>query len=176
MTRDEEAGLGIENPEAYEHQDVRPAGVFIFLAGLFVALGLTLVFLWWLFGVLAANRAAVGPFPALKPNQVPPEPRLQSTPQIEIQQLRAHEDAVLETYGWVDKQKGIVRIPIDRAMDLLSERGLPARAGAAAMPTVPETGPESGGPQTGQPVPRFNPSTPFVPSRPLQTTPEAQMK
>jgi hypothetical protein len=35
----------------------------------------------------------------------------------------------LSSYGWVDREAGIVRIPIDRAMDLLAERGLPARAG-----------------------------------------------
>ena len=37
------------------------------------------------------------------------------------------EDDVLESYGWVDKNAGVVRIPIDEAMKLTLERGLPAR-------------------------------------------------
>jgi len=44
-----------------------------------------------------------------------------------LKQLRATEDAILTTYGWVDREKGIVRIPIDRAIDLLATRGLPTR-------------------------------------------------
>ena len=44
-----------------------------------------------------------------------------------LRQLRATEDAALTTYGWVDRKNGIVHIPIDRAMDLILQRGLPAR-------------------------------------------------
>ena len=43
--------------------------------------------------------------------------------------LRAHEDELLDTYGWVDKNAGVVRIPIDEAMKLTLQRGLPARQG-----------------------------------------------
>jgi len=38
------------------------------------------------------------------------------------------QDQLLDTYGWIDRQHGIVRLPIDRAMELLLERGLPARS------------------------------------------------
>ncbi len=41
---------------------------------------------------------------------------------------RDREAAELESYGWIDRKSGIVRIPIDRAMDLLAQRGLPTRA------------------------------------------------
>jgi hypothetical protein len=41
--------------------------------------------------------------------------------------FRTTEDAALTTYGWVDQNAGTVRIPIDRAKDLLLERGLPVR-------------------------------------------------
>jgi hypothetical protein len=135
----------------------------IFLASLLLGLLLSVVVVWWLYGVFGANRPAVRPSPA----QVPPEPRIQSAPLVDLWHIRAHEDAVLGTYGWVDKQAGTVRIPIERAMDILAERGLPARTGAGPAPGVPDTGPESGGPQTGQPVPRQNPATPFVTSQPL---------
>src|SRR5262249_34380814 len=57
----------------------------------------------------------------------PPSPRIQVAPAIEYQQLRLQEDQTLTTYGWVDRKKGVARIPIDRAIDLLLERGLPVR-------------------------------------------------
>ncbi len=41
--------------------------------------------------------------------------------------MRAAEEKILHSYGWIDQQKGIVRIPIERAMELTAQRGLPAR-------------------------------------------------
>lgn len=55
-----------------------------------------------------------------------PLPRLQPQPQQDLLALRNREDQQLSQYAWIDKSKGIVRIPIDRAMDLLVQRGLPA--------------------------------------------------
>ena len=46
----------------------------------------------------------------------------------ELQQMRAAEDQILNSYGWVDQKKGVVRVPIARAIDLLAQRGLPMRA------------------------------------------------
>lgn len=63
---------------------------------------------------------------------VPPEPRLQSTPghpispEQELTQMRRQDDDVLSTYGWVNQQEGIARIPIDEAMRLLVQQGLGA--------------------------------------------------
>ena len=48
-------------------------------------------------------------------------------PAQELQQWRAAEEESLRSYGWVNKEAGIVRIPIARAMELLAERGLPSR-------------------------------------------------
>jgi hypothetical protein len=59
--------------------------------------------------------------------QQPPEPRLQGQPTKDLVEMRREEDEALSTYGWVDPQAGVVRIPIDRAMDRVLERGLPAR-------------------------------------------------
>jgi len=52
----------------------------------------------------------------------PPAPRLQTNPWKDITAFRAAEDDVLHSYGWVDQQAGVVRIPIDRAMQLLVQR------------------------------------------------------
>jgi len=67
-----------------------------------------------------------GPDPARlsEPGELPPAPRLQSDPPLELERLRAEEKARLETYGWVNREQGIARIPIERAMDLVIEHGL----------------------------------------------------
>lgn len=56
-------------------------------------------------------------------------PQLQIQPPVDLKQFRAHEEAELSSYGWIDRTAGVVRIPIARAMDLLLERGLPTRSG-----------------------------------------------
>jgi hypothetical protein len=55
----------------------------------------------------------------------PPGPRLETNPEAELQRLRAEEEKWLNTYGWIDKQKGIVRIPIEEAMKKLARTGVP---------------------------------------------------
>ncbi|HET7624080.1 MAG TPA: hypothetical protein VFM25_02355 [Verrucomicrobiae bacterium] len=56
-------------------------------------------------------------------------PRLQIAPEKELKELRVREELELNTYGWINKTAGVVRIPIDRAMDLVLQRGLPTRSG-----------------------------------------------
>jgi hypothetical protein len=58
-----------------------------------------------------------------------PEPRLQVSPPLDLQELRAREDAELNSYGWIDRTSGVVRIPIDRAIDIIVQTGVPARLG-----------------------------------------------
>jgi hypothetical protein len=62
------------------------------------------------------------------PLKVFPEPRLQRTPGPDLKAFRAQEDKVLDSYGWIDQSKGVVRIPIDRAIAVLAARGLPSVA------------------------------------------------
>jgi len=55
-----------------------------------------------------------------------PQPRLQiDDGNQEIADLHAREDLLLENYSWVDKSQGKVRIPIERAMELIAKQGLP---------------------------------------------------
>jgi len=61
----------------------------------------------------------------------PPAPRLQAKPRLELLEMRAEEDAVLQSYGWVDRDKGVARMPIDEAMKIVVQRGLPARESGA---------------------------------------------
>ena len=58
---------------------------------------------------------------------MPPEPRLQVDPRQDLSAYREREAALLDGYRWVDKNAGVVRIPIDEAMKRVVERGLPTR-------------------------------------------------
>jgi hypothetical protein len=57
---------------------------------------------------------------------IPPEPRIEVAPYQQLQQLRVQENHILTTYAWVDKNGGTVRIPIDRAIDMLAAKGVPS--------------------------------------------------
>jgi len=58
---------------------------------------------------------------------LPPEPQLQVAAPKDLKQYKAAQDEILKGYEWVDQKSGIVRIPIDRAMDILVQKGLPVR-------------------------------------------------
>ena len=75
-------------------------------------------------------------FPGDPSGQQPPEPRLQSDPKKELADLREAEAALLDGYGWVDRNNSVVRIPIEIAMKLTLERGLPSRETAASAPAA----------------------------------------
>ena len=75
------------------------------------------------------QAAAAYPLATQQGERLPPEPRLQTEPREDLAALRTREDATLSSYGWVDRNAGVVRIPIDRAMELTLQRGLPARQG-----------------------------------------------
>jgi hypothetical protein len=58
-----------------------------------------------------------------------PQPQLQRTPVLDLKAVRAEEDKLLTGYAWVDPQKGLVRIPIDQAIEVLAKRGMPSPKG-----------------------------------------------
>jgi hypothetical protein len=88
-----------------------------------------LVSLGLLFGLMKyfQSQEATAMAREIKPAEAFPEPRLQTTPVPDLQKFRAAEDHVLDSYGWVDQSKGVVRIPIDRAIDIMAQKGLPSR-------------------------------------------------
>jgi hypothetical protein len=63
---------------------------------------------------------------------LPPLPRLQSDPHVALVPFLRAQDSVLASYGWVNKDSGIARIPIQRAMELIVKSGLPVQPGTAA--------------------------------------------
>lgn len=58
--------------------------------------------------------------------QIPPEPRVEEKPYEQLVNVRAREDHILNSYAWVDKEEGTVRIPISQAIDELAKKGLPS--------------------------------------------------
>ena len=121
-----------ENPEVHhETTDVNFRAILGFGAGMIVVgVGISFV-VWLLFGYFTSREASrvppEYPLAVSQVERVPPEPRLQTTPREDLRDLRAGEDAVLDSYAWVDKNAGIVRIPIDEAIRLTLQRGLPTR-------------------------------------------------
>jgi len=63
-------------------------------------------------------------------DRLPPSPRFQENPQQELLDLRTKQEGLLNGYGWVNKESGIARIPIEDAMKMVVERGLPTREAA----------------------------------------------
>jgi hypothetical protein len=109
-------------------QDVNVRAVTKFGLGLTGGIILVAFLMWFLFDRFAARELRRSPQPermeASNPQKVPPEPRLQPNPPMELKEFRAGEDAILNNYGWIDPEKGIVRIPISRAMELVAKEGL----------------------------------------------------
>ena len=102
-----------------------------FGAALIVVAVVVHLLIWLMFDVFAARAASAGvpqyPLAAGQERRLPPEPRLQTHPREDLRDLRTQEDETLSSYGWVDRNAGVVRIPIEAAMKLTLERGLPAR-------------------------------------------------
>jgi len=114
-----------------ETSDVNFGGVVGFAVGLVATSVVIFAVVWSFYGYL--KREAARPVPPEFPlaasamRRLPPEPRLQTDPRDDLASLRGREDRILTSYGWVDKSAGVVRIPIDEAMKLTVERGLPSR-------------------------------------------------
>ena len=121
------------NPEPVHREttDVDIGGIVKFIIALLIA-GVVIHGAVWVmyryFEKQASQTAAVEfPLATSALRRLPPEPRLQIDPRDDLSNMRQAEEQVLTSYGWVDRNGGIVRIPIDQAMKLIAERGLPTR-------------------------------------------------
>jgi hypothetical protein len=142
-----------ERPDRHEALKTATRPLWLFIAGMAIFIALSAFGLAGLYRWFAASPGTPEPVTPLIPErQEPPSPRLQTSPVHDMGAFRATEDRVLSTYGWVDRNAGVVRIPIDRAIDIVAQRGLPARVqGEAAVATAPATGAPSGARRTGPP-------------------------
>jgi hypothetical protein len=126
----------------FEHQDLQVAGIVYFLIALLVVTGLCLVGIRGLYDFLdrrdKAEQPPVNPLitnapmdtlhvASGYPQSAFPDPKLEEDERGQLNGILLKEENTLYSYGWIDQQAGTVRIPIDRAMELLAQRGLPVR-------------------------------------------------
>jgi hypothetical protein len=147
--------FNLDNPaERHEQRDVNVLAVSKFAIGLALLCIASFAIVVGVFRYLEHVTSGV---PAGRQNVVagqpqrPPAPQLEETPALDLARERAAEEELLHTYGWIDKQAGVVRLPIERAIELMAQRGLPSRAAAppASSVSVPT---EAGlGPKVQQP-------------------------
>lgn len=172
--REEVHPLSHEAPElhtegvAHEHSDVNVRAILMFAGGMVTVALIVFVAMWLLLGVFergaVANDPVVSPLAAPQtamprttagspffggaagPQLVTDEPRL-------LQVLHAREKQDLQSYGWIDQQGGVARVPIDEAKKLLLQRGLPVRAADQADPLLGTHGSALGEASSGRHIP-----------------------
>lgn len=175
----------IVNPETHhEESDVNTRALMLFVVIFIVFAAVTHVALWLLYKFyvqvgVGQNAMANPPLTSiLRPADPPALPRLQpfatkgesdvsspvaDTPVADMERMRAEEEKVLDHAGWVDRQKGIVHIPIDTAKNLALQRGIyqlntasvpaPVAIGAgqtAVRPPAPAVPPTQGNPNSAR--------------------------
>ena len=123
---------------AHERKDVNVFQITAFGIGLLLGCIVVVFAMWAMFDFLFAREDAKNETNAAasmmkERPKLPPEPRLQAEPKVELKDLRADEDAILNSYGWIDPNKGIVRIPIDQAIDIVTQKGLPSKPSPAGL-------------------------------------------
>lgn len=142
MSNDADLEYGPTPPGAqYEHTDIDPGIGYRFGIWLAVSMAIGAGIVYGTYSFLEsrgdAQDVAARRFPLAEGVvQAPPAPNLQTQPFKDVMQLKAEQRAQLHSYGWIDKANGVVHIPIERAMALTLQRGLPARAGGSAAPSM----------------------------------------
>jgi hypothetical protein len=129
---------------AFEERDVRAGAIYRYLIALAVCVLLSYgVCVYILRGTVGlATRSDTPPPPVraeLGPNyrELPPEPRLQGVPghpqdpQLDRRVKFKSDREDLEKSGWIDQNAGVAQIPIEDAMKILAEKGLPGASAPA---------------------------------------------
>lgn len=120
----------------YEVSDARLSPIIVSVVVLIVIAVVVHVLLWGLMKGFESQeqRSDPAPSPVADYRQVVPEPRLQPliglndrTPAQDLILMKEQNAQVLDGYGWVDRERGVVRVPIDEAMKMLADRGLPTQ-------------------------------------------------
>jgi len=111
----------------HEKKDVDVASMFLVALILFLSgalISFAMLGLMRFLTLKQQRREAAAPAPVESATPFP-QPRLQAQSGADLQKLRAAEDERLNSYGWINRRTGIAHIPIDRAMQMTLERGLP---------------------------------------------------
>ncbi len=135
----------------FEHEDLGARSVFRFLIGVAVMIALASLAVWGMYGYLDkyARRHQPVQNPLVQkaatdtrevtPADIEkfPQPRLEKDERLEITDFRLQEERALNSYGGLDEKAGVMHIPIERAMRLIVERGLPVSPKAGTVPSSP---------------------------------------
>ncbi|MGO8758683.1 MAG: hypothetical protein ACLQG3_11215 [Terracidiphilus sp.] len=161
----EPEGHEVDASAGYERSDVRVAGIVVFITALAIFAAVTGLLCYGIGKVINAHlnqedREQYGPTTkwtrtvnVRELGNMPSNPDLQNkmaeltqslpTPRVQaddgnqdVADLHAREDLLLSNYSWVDPSKGTVRIPIERAMELIAQRGLPVAPAVQTQPPM----------------------------------------
>lgn len=109
--------------KGYEESDARAMPILIsgLVLAIFVGLG-ALIGGATLVGFRAVEAEERGPISPMFERQLPGAPALQANPYADLDAYRARQREAVQSYGWISERDGVVRIPVERAMELLVER------------------------------------------------------
>jgi len=149
--------------DGFEQEDLSSRSALYFLAGLVLVCVVVYLIVFGMYRFL--DSYATAHQPPMSPMVTPeadtravtpenavtfPQPRLEENERTQLRSFIEDQDRKLATYDWVDKDRGTVRIPIDRAMELIAQRGLPVHAEGASSA-------QSSAAQTSAPVKKQTP-------------------
>lgn len=133
------------NHDGFEQEDLSSRSALYFLAGLVLVCVVVYLIVFGMYRFL--DSYATAHQPPMSPMVTPeadtravtpenaetfPQPRLEENERTQLRSFIEDQDRKLATYDWVDKDRGTVRIPIDRAMELIVQRGLPVHPEGAS--------------------------------------------
>jgi hypothetical protein len=120
-----------ENPKhRHETREAVPRYILYFALGVAISVVAGFLVSWWTLDYFKSHQEYQPPQSAISRGRVlpPPEmPQLQTHPDADLQAYLKRQRQILDSYGWVDRKKDVVRIPIQRAMSILLQQGLPVR-------------------------------------------------
>lgn len=112
----------------HQDRDIRLKIVVVSIVGLILTVALSFVAMKALFNAyekhMYEKRQTISPL--VSERQLPPQPLLQVNEARDLATHRAAEEKLLTEYVVIDEERGTVRIPIERAMELVAERGFDA--------------------------------------------------
>ena len=154
--------------DGFEQEDLSSRSALYFLAGLVLVCLVVYLIVFGMYRFL--DSYATAHQPPMSPMVTPetdtravtpenaetfPQPRLEENERTQFRSFIEDQDRKLATYDWVDKDRGTVRIPIDRAMELIAQRGLPVHEEGAS--SAQSSAAKSSAPQTSAPVKKQTP-------------------
>lgn len=151
MHKHEEPIVHENGISGYDTKDVhgKPLAVYFAILTVITIMSAIVALVSWRAWAPRPNSGSVAVLPVAEERPLPALPRLQPAPQLDIKALHAAEHQKLGTYAWIDKQAQIVQIPIDRAIDIVAEKGLP-HGREAHVPGTGQTGGAAAAPAAGK--------------------------